>query len=182
MGVRHPRPGHCRHLRCVFRNSGTCPITSDPLYVVLLRKHLLLSCFRCWLRFLTNRTTATANAPRTSRRTNNGHTAVPGTSTSTGNIPARSPPVASEASRAPARQRHTDGRAAWNGRSLVAAAPPGASAGWSLASNLAPRLLISTTTPSSGGPPEQPNVLQGAYHPHYQDYQGGLHSNAPPAP
>ena len=105
---------------------------------------------------------------------------MPGTSTSTGNIPARSPPVASEASRAPARQRHTDGRAAWNGRSLVAAAPPGASAGWSPASNLAPRPLISTTTPSSGGPPEQPNALQGAYHPHYQDYQGGLHSNAPP--
>ena len=65
------------------------------------------------------------------------------------------PPVASEASRAPARQRqrHTDGRAAWNGRGLVSAAPPGASAGWSPASNLAPRLLNSTTTPSSAGPP-----------------------------
>jgi len=46
--------------------------------------------------------------------------------------------------------------------------------------HLMPQLLISTTTPSSSGSPEQPNALQGAYHPHYQDYQGGLHSSAPP--
>ena len=127
---------------------------------------------------LTTATTTTPNRRRPSRSTVGGagvHTTVPS------NIPARSTLTAPEAPRALAGQRRTDGRAAWNGYSPAATAVPGAGAGWTTASNRAPRPLISTTTSpwpvaSRGGPPEQPNVLQGEYHPHHQ---GGLHPNPP---
>lgn len=127
--------------------------------------------------------TTTLGRRRTSRRTNDGAGAH-----TTSSVPDiahdRFAPAIPEAPGAPAGHRRTNGRAA-DGYSPAATAPPGASAGSSSASKFSPRPPVSTTrpprpVPNTGGSSEQPNVLQGAYHPHR--YQGAFLSNAPYRP
>jgi hypothetical protein len=117
-------------------------------------------------------TATTPGVRRTSRRTNDragaNNTCLPA------NIPPRLTPIAPKA---PVGRPRADGRAAWNGHTPVAVALPEAS-------NRAPRPLTLTATPpwpvaSSGGPPKQRNVPQGAY---YSYCQGAFPSTSPRQP
>ena len=137
-------------------------------------------------------TTATTIAGGRRRRTNDDAGART-TTVVPDNIPARfapvapvapEPPSAPSAPSAPAGHRRTDGRAAWDGRSVAAATPQG---GRTTARIYAPRggsFINPTTTPpwpvaSHNGPSGPLNVPQETYQPHYQGWFFSLFIQCP---